>query len=924
MRWLYGLFLLMTCIYYFNNSSKISVEGNELTESRKHRLLEELMLADPSTGKIPAGIRSKELAYYKKYFGTQSQYRSAEWQSVGPVNVGGRTRAGAIDIKNEKHIIAAGVSGGIWNSQDGGLTWDRASDPKNYMGAISISQDTRLGMENTWYALTGEASGNSASGGGAYYLGDGVWKSDDNGNSWTPLPNTATGTPASFSTNFQVGWRIDTHPSTDSEYVFAACYGIIYKSNNGGESWSISLGNNANNAYYTDLQVSPSGVIYATMSSDGNIKGIFRSADIGKSWTNITPTNILKSYDRIVMDISPNDENIVYFLAYLPDSTNSVGTQTSNYQGTKEYIALLKYQYYFGNGTNSGGAWSDLSMNLPNDANVNTGKFDKLNFQGGYNMLVKVQPTTNEVIVGGTNLYISSDGFTTPNHWRQFGGYQLGTGLPRFEIWPNHHPDNHDLLFFQSDSRKIISLCDGGVYQMNNVNDPSASWISLNNGYTTTQPYAVTLAPDMGSKWLLAGFQDNGNFVTNNLLLPKQAWNMPFNGDGGYGYIAPGGAYFVMSIQEGRLGKFLLDANGNVINRERIDPAGATRDDYVFINPFAVDPTDNNILYVPAGKKIFRQNKLNDLPITGKWDSISDGYTLLSDTIKAANTSSGFPAQITCIAVSNQPSHIVYIGTSRRDIYRIDQAHTGNPAMKLISKNPLPVGFVSGIAIDPDDANKVLVCYSNYVIRSLYYTTDGGDTWSYVGGNLDKTTNFTGTGPSVRTVGIMKTPDGRRKYFAGTSIGLFTTDTLLPTNLIAADTTLWIQESTQGIGTSVVNHLYIRPSDYRVAISTHGNGVYTSQYFPAPVILPDTFNYQLYPNPTIHITSLFIDLPQTTTMKCALIDMNGNQLWNAQLKDYQAGAHRIDLPFDQFSRGTYLFLYQDSEGRNRTTKLILK
>jgi photosystem II stability/assembly factor-like uncharacterized protein len=916
-------FFLFSTKSNFKIKTNFHAESEGLNEHTKHKLQEQIMLADPITGKIPAHQRSLELAYYKQEFGYQKNIRSGEWTSLGPDKVGGRTRSAVLDITNERNIIAAGVSGGIWRSTDGGANWTRVSNPKLLMGAVSISQDKRTGKQNIWYALTGEASGNSASGGGSFYLGDGIFKSLDSGKTWDPLPSTATGIQSTFSTNFQVGWRVINHPSVDSDYVFAACYGIVYKSNNAGASWTTTLGAISNNSYYTDVVVAKNGTLYATLSSDGAIKGFFRSNNIGVSWTDITPMNLLKNYNRTVMGINPNNENEVYFFSILDDSTNLGGTKTSNYQGNAEYISLLKYNYLSGDGANSGGSWLDLSKNLPDDVNTTTGGFDKLNVQGGYNMLVKVQPNSNALIIGGTNLFISEDAFATKNKWRQIGGYKLGTGLPKFEVWDNHHPDNHEVLFYPSDSKKMMSINDGGLFVVNNVNLNPTTWISLNNGYITTQPYAVTLAPDAGNKWIHSGFQDNGNYVSNDWKMAKNGWTLPLNGDGAYGYIAPKNNFFLFSIQEGRIGKFLLDSKGTVINRRRIDPIGATRDDYVFINPFVVDPNDNNILYVPAGKKLFRQNQLSSLEVNGSWDSISTGYTLLTDTIKTTNISAAVAAQITCIAVSKKPANVVYFGTSKKEIYKIENAHTGNPSMTLISKTNMPTGFVSSIAIDPEDANKVLMCFSNYNIKSMYYTIDGGNTWDFCGGNLDKTTNFSMSGPSIRSVAIMKTPDGKRKYFVGTSIGLYSADSLLASKTVVADTTKWIQESVNGIGTSVVNNLYVRQSDYVVAASTHGNGVYISQYFQAPIIIPNEFAINIYPNPSPANINMEFSLPENTIAQIGLFDATGKLVRVYKNKFLEAGTQKLEINSEGIASGLYLLYYQDDKNRSFNRKIIL-
>jgi Secretion system C-terminal sorting domain len=853
-----------------------------------------LMLADPATGKIPDDIRALELAFYNHQFGNDAHTRADVWQSVGPWNVGGRTRAIAFDVTNENIILAAGVSGGIWRTTDGGANWNRVSDTSGYLGIISIAQDTRVGKQNIWYAQSGELSGNSASAGGAYYLGDGAFKSIDSGKTWTPLAVTATGVPASsIGNNFQVAWRIATHPRTDVDEVLVATYGNIYRSIDGGATFTAVLA--AGSAYYTDVAVTSNGIIYATISNDGSQKGFFKSIDSGATFINITPTQFITAYDRTVMGINPNNENEVYFFTYLLDSTNAGGTLTSNYKGSKEYIALLKYN---DTATNK---WIDLSSNLPNNSNmISSGTFDKLNCQGGYDMFVKVQPVTGAVFIGGTNIFRSTDAFTTPNNFVQIGGYKPGTALPKFEIYPNHHPDCHDLLFYPSNYKKLLSASDGGVRMTMDGNSASpVVWTTLNNGYITSQPYTVTLDPTWHSRYLLAGFQDNGNFITPNYLNTNYVWTMPFNGDGAYNYIAQDRKFYVMSIQEGKVVKFDLDANGAVLNWTRIDPIGPKKEDYTFINPFAVDPNDNNLLYLPAGHRLYRQSQLSTLPLINNWDTISTGWYKFADTTLA---------DITAIAISQKPANIVYIGTANKNIYRIENANSATPIWKNVTKSILPSGFVSCIAIDPDNAYNFSVVYSNYSMQSIFNSADSGITYKYCGGNLEKTTNFSGAAPSIRWLEILKTPTGGRKYFLGTSIGLYSTDSLRPGTGPTKDSTIWVQENKSGIATSVVNYITHRQNDFTVAVSTHGNGLYVGQYFSdlKNSNFTTTPVAKIYPNPCTDKLYLDVQVPLSSKVAVSVYNINGALVQYFETNNVLQGQQQIFINTTNIKAGMYI------------------
>jgi hypothetical protein len=922
--------------------SKVSVNNNRLrpfidgaTEYDELEAKKDIIkYADPITGIMPDHIREKEMAFYNQYIKPFQKFtRSDDWVNAGPWNVGGRTRALALDVTNENNIIAGAVSGGIWRSADAGASWKLCSDLGGFLGVTSLCQDTRAGKQNIWYACTGEGSGNSAGANGAYYFGDGLFKSIDSGVTWLPMPTTNAGVPNSFANPLQISWRIITHPATDSDYIFVANYGCIYRSNNGGTTWTISRGTfgTALDAYYTDICVTTTGILYAAISNDGNGKGFARSDDKGLTWTNITPSTFT-IYDRSVMGINPNNENEVYFFSYVgTDSTNTWATKTSNYKGSPEYISLLKYTYISGNGDSSGSTWTKLSDNLPNNAHVTTGPFDKLNCQGGYDMFVKVQPTTGNVFIGGTNIFRSTDAFTTPNNFTQIGGYKLGTTLPYFKIWDNHHPDCHDLLFYPSNPNKILSASDGGVRVCMDANSAStAVWISLNNGYLSSQIYTVTLDPTMGSNWLLAGFQDNGNFISSNFKNPQQIWAFPFNGDGAYNYIAPNRDFYVMSIQEGRMAKFTLDNNGLPIAYNRIDPIGPSNEDYVFINPFVVDPNDNNILYLPAGKSLYRQSQLSTLPLPGNWDSISTGWFKFNDTINTLNSGSAsqYPAQITAIAVSKNPANVVYIGTSNRDVFRIDNANTGSPSFIKISKSFM-AGYVSGIAIDPDDSKKVMVVYSNYATNTIFYSTSAGDTFKHTMGNLRKpATNYSGATPSVRCCAIVKTTEGRKKFYVGTSVGLYSTDTLYANTVASRDSTKWIQEGPTSIGTNVVVSIDKRESDGMVAIGTHGSGAfYSKQFYPLALQKPSSSfafgNIDVYPNPSIGSCNISIMLEKNTNIHLYICDMLGRKKMSIVKQDMNVGVNSFAINTHALQNGQYIIVAENNFGARISKQLLI-
>src|SRR5690606_6292577 len=131
------------------------------------------------------GIREKELRFFQRQLQAGSNGRTSSegnlinWVNRGPYNVGGRTRALAIDLTNENVILAGGVSGGLWRSANGGQSWQKVTGSNDLQSITGIAQDPRAGHRHKYYYITGEYTGNSASATGAPYRGDGVYRSTD-------------------------------------------------------------------------------------------------------------------------------------------------------------------------------------------------------------------------------------------------------------------------------------------------------------------------------------------------------------------------------------------------------------------------------------------------------------------------------------------------------------------------------------------------------------------------------------------------------------------------------------------------------------------------------------------------------------------------------------------------------------------------
>lgn len=760
-----------------------------------------LRLRNPRTNVIPRNIRRKELAYSATLPSSELSltkanmpaFQNMSWTARGPFNIGGRTRALAIDVTDENILLAGAVSGGVWRSTDGGNSWTKTSDPAQLHNISSIAQDTRNSKTATWYVGTGEFVGNSASAGGAPFLGDGIFKSTDGGLTWTLLSSTSTGIPQTLDQLWDYVWNIaiDTSNAQEDE-VYAATYGAIHRSVDGGTTWTVELGGASPFSHYADIAITSAGIVYAALSDEGVDSGIWRSID-GMTWTNITPVGWPSTYDRIVISIAPSNESVVYFLASTPGS----GNLDHNF---------WKYTYLSGDGSGTGGTWEDRSANLPAFGGI-VGDFDS---QSSYDLVVKAKPDEEKMVfVGGTNLYRSTDGFESANNVDWIGGYATVNNL---SIYNNHHPDQHTLAFLPSDAQVMVSAHDGGLSKTTDDVASIVTWSSLNNGYFTTQFYSIAVDhATPGNNIIIGGMQDNGTWFTNNTT-PSNPWVQILGGDGSFCAIANGRTHYYASFPGGSIFRLALNNDGVLSKWTKVTPTGASG--FLFINPFVLDPNNTDIMYLLAGSNLWRNSNLTEIP-DFSMGTTTLNWTTLTNTEVATGTISALVAAMT-------PANRLYYGTSNGQVYRLDGANTGDPLpVDIYTGKGLPAGYVNCIAVDPRNADRALLVFSNYEIKSLFYTADGGTSWSDVSGNLEQNPDGSGNGPSTRWANILPSTSGTF-YFVGTSTGLYSTTTLNGT------ATIWTQEGTSTIGNVVVDMIDSRMTDGLVAVATHGRGVFSS------------------------------------------------------------------------------------------------
>ncbi|MCK5705075.1 MAG: flagellar basal body rod modification protein, partial [Cyclobacteriaceae bacterium] len=567
--------------------------------------------------------------------------------------------------------------------------------------------------------------------------------------------------------------------------VFLATVGAIFRSIDGGNSWNVVLGrkanstpdtdlNNSNLSDFSDIVQTVDGIYYAVLSQrsrsgSSTHRGIYRSED-GVTWIKITPGIWPQLYARTVIATSKMNPNEVYF---------SVNSQNE---------MLWRYTYISENGSGSGGRWEDLSDNIP----AYGGEVGDYDSQDSYNMVLNVHPANEDVVfLGGTNLYRSTDGFSTIENTAWIGGYDTANNI---KVFPNHFVDQHALAFYPSNPNKMISSNDGGVFMTDDNSSDNIFWAPLNKGFVTTQFYTLGI-DEFGSKGaIMGGLQDNGTLIANKPI-DVSSWNVLLAGDGGYSAITKNESYYYASFQFGNIYRFTLDKNHQSQSFTRIDPAESGGEGkLLFVNPYILAPENQNVMYFAGGDVVWRNSNTSQVPLYKNYAS-DVNWQRMSFTEFSNGT-------ITVINTSYNPSGYVFYGTNTGRVFRINNANEVEYSVdEITSPSFTQNAYVPSIAIDRKDSKNILISFSNYNVISLFYTRDGGQTFENISGNLEENADGSGAGPSVRWAEIVSKNDGLSQYFVGTSAGIYSTKEL---NGI---TTVWEREGSETVGNVVVTML---------------------------------------------------------------------------------------------------------------------
>jgi photosystem II stability/assembly factor-like uncharacterized protein len=653
--------------------------------------------APTSTQKLTADAKRRQFAEANsKGQAKAAGVRTANWTYIGPGNVGGRIRAIVFDPRNSSRFYIGASSGGIWLSNNAGQSFTPIADFSGNLAIGTMAIDPI--NPNVVYAGTGEYSTGLA--------GVGIFKSTDNGSTWNFLPSTSTDT--SINPNggdWSANNRIAVH-ATNSNIVLVGNIGGVYRSTNGGQSWTRTKA-----GVTLDVQFDPNDPDRVIASGNGGFAYV--STDAGQTWTDSPKffTNALRGRGnsaRSEFAWAKSTPNLVY--ASVDNTDQSSGSRGEVYKSE-----------------DGGATWTFMSSPK------------HLAQQGDYDNTIWVDPTNSQhIVIGGLDLYRSTDGGAT---FDRISTWQAaGPGLPQ------PHADHHQIVAppnYSGANPVVYFGNDGGLYRTSDINSASrngtSTWQNLNNELGITQFYGGAGLLAAGGK-IIGGTQDNGDLR----LLTGTTWTRIGGGDGGFAAVDPiddsthYGEYVYASIRRyGGAGSGQI-CNGITEAKKAegtVTYCGANATEQTnFISPFILDPNARDRMFVGA----------NSL-----WVS-NDVRTVVSPTwraIKPPVTNPNSTRYINAIAVQRGNSNVIWVGHNASNtsglpthIFKTSDGLSTTPTWTNVAQVGMPTATINRITIDPDNPNRVWVAYSGFSPSRLWVTENGGTSWRDISAGLSQVT----------------------------------------------------------------------------------------------------------------------------------------------------------------------------------------
>lgn len=671
-------FYLLTAFIIFSCSAPTinnpEILSNKLEEKHEPYDHDDLKLFGPEVTNEDMRFYMKSALIAKSESLTKNDIFTDAWAQQGPSNIGGRVNAVAVDPANDDIMYAGFARGGLWKTTDAGENWEPLWNDQitQAVSAIAIHPTN----SNIIYAGSGDIniSGN-------VYMGNGLFKSEDGGTTWTNIGLEDT----------RIIGKIIINPLNPDEMLVATMGNMrvedsnrgVYKTTDGGGTWNNVLFVSTNTGVHDIVfhPDNPSTILAAAWTrfrtgqqsiiSSPNCK-VYLSEDFGETWT-LTEMNIPDVTGRPAITFNADDPQVAYAMMM---------------NNSSRYISLHR-------SLDAGKNWTMIDSTGDNTP-LMMGGFGW--FFGRIGAFKKPETGEDKLYLCGVDLWSFNE---------EFGVWE-GETPPWFEY--TVHADKH--VITANSKGDLLLGTDGGLYKKQSGEN---FWEDIEN-IPNNMFYRVETSPHATDLYF-GGMQDNGSSGGNASIINE--WPRLFGGDGfqlRFHPDKPEVTYF--ETQNGRI------RYTDYYTSTTLDFGPMSGDRRNWDMQYILSPHNPDILYTGT----FRAARFDVTdPFNITVDSISESLTDPLEFISGYHT-------ITSLDESPILEGLLYYGTADGNVWRRLDGEWEQ------INNGIEKYYVTSIKASPSEANTVYVTLSNYTADDnsprIYRSKDNGDTWESIHNGL--------------------------------------------------------------------------------------------------------------------------------------------------------------------------------------------
>ena len=537
----------------------------------------------------------------------------------------------------------------------------------------------------------------------------------------------------------------------------------VYKSTDGGATWTNTTSGIDTIDSYSDLAIDPSNpmTLYTAVGPyyGASANGVYKSINAGLTWSLISSPPTGAGVGRISIAVAPSNPQTLYVAIENPNSSGlSVLERSDN--GGSTWTSLSTPNFMGGQG------WYDQAL-IVSPTNAGTV------FAAG----VVDYNTDSNAVIESTNAGIS---------WTSIAGANLlGTR-------PNEPHTDHHALAFTSDG-KLLDGNDGGIWRLNNATIGSIAWANINANINTIQFQGIGLSPT-NPALALGGSQDNGT----ERFTDAAGWTETDGGDGGSVQFSQQNgniAYRISPVGSfGTIDFFRVSSDGGQNWTSKTSGLNGN-DSMNFYPPFTVDPSNGSRVVLGT------DNIYQTINGATSWTRIATaglgGFNVTFNDVDAIG-----------LAASN--SSTIYAATGGSFAANSNLFVSTNSGSSWSTINlPSNSGRVNDLEVDPTNSKIVYAVTSTFSASGSHHvfrSTNGGTTWKDITGNL----------PNLPTWTLQIDPTQANTLYVGNDTGVFVTHDLGST---------WSTLST-GLPNAQVFQLILNTNYSTLAAGTHGRGMW--------------------------------------------------------------------------------------------------